>query len=230
MALNPLLRSQKNDVFAAVQTAKMDPADFDWTDRRSKFRPQVFVPVLVHLHSDSYFQFDTHPAQGVRWVIFSPGNGKHEESEGAGRWDRVITLVHFWLSLLIRELSQPDLWASIGTEKTLIANVKPGVPDEPFSKDDVKRIEKSIEEIKQYLASTQNLTAEQLKFANARLTYLAGAAQGVGRKDWVLQAVGTLTTIVIGAAFAPPDAHELFRVAGQMLNWIVNHRLFLPLS
>ncbi len=229
MTLNPLLPSQKNEVFAAVQTAKLDPAEFEWADYRSRFKRDLYVPILLHKTSNYFFQFDTHPSRG-RHVFFSPGDGKHEENQGAEKWEQVRPFVHYWLARLKQEVSQPDLWASIGTEKALVVNVQPGTSDEPFNQDEIKRIENSIEEIKRYLASTQNLTAEQLRFTNARLTYLAEAAQRMGRKDWVLLAVGTLTNIVIGAAFAPPAAHELFRVAGEMLNWIVHHRLFLPLS
>jgi hypothetical protein len=60
----------------------------------------------------------------------------------------------------------------------------------------------------------------QLRFINARLAYLEDASKRLGRKDWMTIAVGIVTNIVVGAAFAPDTARELFRMAGQLFGWI----------
>ena len=217
-------------MFSVVQKVGMNPSEFEWAERPSRFRPQHPAPVLVHSSSSHYFQFDVHPREG-QCVFFTPGVGKYEESQIVGGWERMAPYIYTWLNLLKAEVSQPDMWESLASEKRLITNVQPGKPDDlPFNEDEIKRIDKSLLEIKEYLGSTQNLSEQQMKIIDARLRYLGEAAQRMGRKDWGLLVVGVLTNIAISAAFTPSTSHELFRFTGQVLDWVFRHRLFLPLS
>ena len=229
MVGNPLLRSQKNNVFAVIQSAGLNPSDFAWVEWGSRFGGGYTVPVLLHSSSGYSFQFDRHPQKG-QCVSFSPGDGKFEESEIVSQWYQVVDRLEYWLKCLEAEVTQPELWETIVSEKRLITNVQPGASDDaPFNRDELKRIDKSLGEMKLYLASTQNLNEQQTRIVNARLDYLGEAARRMGRKDWIVLVTGVLTNIAVSAAFAPSTTHELFRFAGQVLNWIFSHKLFLPM-
>jgi hypothetical protein len=75
---------------------------------------------------------------------------------------------------------------------------------------------------------TVELSADQLKFIDARLGHLKDAAGRLGRKDWTTLAMGALTSIIIGAALPPDSARELFSLAGRLLAWIVEVARALP--
>jgi len=53
-----LLRSQQNEVFAAIQAEGLNPAEFDWSTRFSPTSPGVEVPVLTHKPSAATYIFD----------------------------------------------------------------------------------------------------------------------------------------------------------------------------
>ncbi len=227
MAANRLFKTQKNEVFAFIQKAALDPAEFNWEERPSRFGLHDGVPTLVHASSSHYFKFDLSP-EG-HFVEFTPGKDKFVGWNHPGSWNSLIPYFCDWLSHLREELGAPNLWESIASEKRLMANVQSGkAEDIPFDNNEIKRIEKSLIEIKQYLATTQGLNERQLKIVDARLGYLEGAAQRMGRKDWIMLATGVFTNIAVTAALTPDIARELFQFAGQMLGWILDHRLFLP--
>jgi hypothetical protein len=46
------------------------------------------------------------------------------------------------------------------------------------------------------------------------------ASERMGRKDWMNLALGTLSSIIVTAAFPADVAKALFRAAGDALTWL----------
>lgn len=184
---------------------------------------------LTHEPSGYYFEFRFDGDFDLQYVTFSPGLGKLFGEERVGAWPPARDALKIWAEVLSLELNEIDLWASIASEKTLMVSVgASSAPDSQFDSAEQQRIQKALNEIREYLISTQNLAVDQQEVIAARLAYLEGASRRLGRKDWVIVTIGVLTNIIVTAGFGPTQAHELIQFAGKVLGWVVEHKLFLP--
>ena len=90
----------------------------------------------------------------------------------------------------------------------------------PFLPEELERIAQSIDQIKTSISNRSDVTAEQLRYLSEKLDEMQEASERLGRKDWINYALGTLTSVVITAAFDPAAAKALLRAAGLALSWV----------
>ena len=90
----------------------------------------------------------------------------------------------------------------------------------PFLPEELERIATSIDQIRSAMRTRADLSSEQLRYLSDRLEEMRQASERLGRKDWVNLAVGTLTSIVVSAAFDPAAARTLLQAAGTALSWV----------
>ena len=222
----PILRSQANEIFGILQSAGLRPTEFAW---KHSYLGGTPASRLTHGPSDYYFEFEFDGDFDLQYVTFSPAVGKLVGQERVRTWSNARDFVRIWAEVLSLELSEIDLWESIATEKVLNVKVEASpVEDTPFDPVEQQRIRANLNEIKEYLESTQQLDDEQREVVTARLAYLEDASTRLGRKDWVLVAIGVITNIIVTGSFSPTQAHELLQFAGRVLGWVVAHKLLLP--
>lgn len=226
MADRGILRSQANEILGLLQEAGLIPSDFRWEDRESTFPKNGTVSALVHRPTGYYFKFD-YSDQG-HWAEFSPGEDKIVDVQHPGSWKFQRGYAELWVKALAREVNEPDLWESIASESLLVAAADRTEDTGAFSAEERLKIRESLAEIRQYCLQALALSQEQARVITTRLDYLASAAERMSRKDWLLLAAGVLMNIVVAAAFTPSLTRELFRFAGQALQWVVGERLMLP--
>ena len=115
-----------------------------------------------------------------------------------------------------------------------IAGIRAGFVEQdgsnlPFSADEIRRIAVSVDEIHVAAQTRNDVTPEQLDLLRRKLDEMTEAASHLGRRDWINLAVGTLTNIVVAAAFESGFARFLFRTAGAALQWLFGGSMkFLP--
>jgi len=222
-----LLRSQRNEIFRAVQSVGLDPSSFVWQSQISKRTAELSISVLIHGSTQYYFLFDY--LNKKEYAEYSPGDYKHKEEQYPGTWPWQIKYVHNWLTYLVREIGEPDLWAAIQQEGGVVGASSISLTDNSmFSAEEKDNIRNGLEEIYNFLLKTHHISEQQSIFLKERLDYLQEASGRFGRKDWKVLAAGVLTNIAIGAMFAPEAARELFRITGQVLGWIFTQAHVLP--
>lgn len=226
----PLLKWQRNEVFEAIQTLGLNPREFEWIERevtRGNNKSRL-SPVLVHQPTEYYYAF-YEEEDGTHWPVYSPG----PESLvlylnlGTQGWQHKITNINRWLDYLKREVEAPDLWEALSQDLKFI-DAASDLEDTPFSQQELTYISSALKEIKEYIVSTQNLTSDKLTYIESRLDYLEKSSKRQGRQAWIHTTIGVLFTIVVGAAFAPDAARDLFRFAANALSQIINSPLLLP--
>ena len=123
----------------------------------------------------------------------------------------------------------------------LVSQVSPRSPglalglltDDPtnsaFSSDELQKITESIEKLKMHLDITKLFAPEQLRLLADKLVEIEAASQRLGRKDWIMYAAGTLTTICVSAALAPDQTRALFEFANAAFEWLFGTALVLLL-
>lgn len=185
---------------------------------------------LVHRPSSYYYVFNIDDDNS--WLPeFSPGSEAELfiSDSDLDNWKDKLTSIQAWLRYLKREMEAPDLWAAISNEETLAeAASSEEMEDTPFTPEEVKYLSGAMKEIREYIASTQNLSPEIQSFVNDRINYLEESSKRQGRKAWIHTTIGVLFTIIIGAAFSPSAARELFQFAGSVLAQILKSQRLLP--
>ena len=77
------------------------------------------------------------------------------------------------------------------------------------------------------MSARTNLAPEQLELLSRKLDEVAAASGRLGRKDWIMFAVGNLTNVVLSAALPPEDAKALFVSMNEALGWVFENALRL---
>lgn len=127
-----------------------------------------------------------------------------------------------WAGFLKREISVPDLWASMQTEREFMSGGPSTAANTPFDRSEKERISKSLSEIRGFLESTQKLSDAQMADVSSRLAHLEEAVNRVGRKDWLAIAYGTLVNIAFTAALSTEQAKAFIHYATTSLGWLID--------
>jgi hypothetical protein len=96
-----------------------------------------------------------------------------------------------------------------------------------FASDETAKIAKGLASVAARMAVRPDVTSQQLAMLNSKLEEITEASARLGRKDWILFAAGTLTNLIVGAAFAPEAAKALFSALNTELSWVFQNALRL---
>src|SRR5437867_9492797 len=160
---------QRNDLFMVVEEIGFDPTEFEWRRADAEwagFDKFQTVPALVHKPTSKVFLLALMPGgapnhmRGGPWGVYStPGeDGPHEQKEYIS-WDTVREEARQWL-YRIREDSGPDLWA-LAVEQRRLLGAGEGLPNTPFTPEERKRLFATLDQLRDDIAKTQQLGAEQ---------------------------------------------------------------------
>jgi hypothetical protein len=92
----------------------------------------------------------------------------------------------------------------------------------PFTSAELVRIATSFQQIQRILSERSDVSPEQLDFVSRKLDDVQRVAEKLGRKDWINLVLGTLSSIVVSAAFSDPVRSALFQTAGAALSWLIS--------
>jgi hypothetical protein len=97
----------------------------------------------------------------------------------------------------------------------------------PFGSDETTRISEGLAKVAMAMAGRKDVAPQQLSLLRAKLEEIAVASARLGRKDWIMFAAGTLTNVIVGAAFSPDAAKALFAALNAELAWVFQNGLRL---
>jgi hypothetical protein len=135
-----------------------------------------------------------------------------------------------WLEELKKEVDAPDLWSSVGKEKTLsLAASSPDIENRPFTEAEQKFIAAKLDELKGYVLEGQQFSAKQAGYVEREFVYLKESSRRFGRNDWLRVLLSVLIGQAINLALSPEKARGLLVLAGTTFQslWGTIHG-FLP--
>jgi hypothetical protein len=196
-----LQKFQRNQIFEAIQAARLDPGQFDLMDSESEFR-------IKHKWSDSYFIVNRQSAHYVGQSLVGDGA---VWPTGPVSWESLLARISRWLEEVKRDLDTPDLWAELQREARLLG-ADPSVVTEntPFTADEQREIARRLEEAARHVRATHLLSMAQMQVLDEKVDYLAKASSRLGRKDWLIMSLGVIFPFVLSAALAPESARTIF--------------------
>jgi hypothetical protein len=201
-----LLKSQRNVILGLVRASGLRPGDFQWDEMILEGdEDRLRVSVLRHTPTSSYFRF------GCNWDEYAPGFSRRTDSRIVlESWDDRFRLVFDWLTYVKREYEAPDLWQML-LQETKLSRVasSPDLTNDAFTQDEKQYIVKQLAEIKTRLISDHRIQLQQAEVIEQGFSHLADSLNRVGKKDWLLLAMGAVVSIAIGAGLPPDVAQDM---------------------
>jgi len=221
-----LLTSQKNKVLQAIVAEGLNPGSFRWVDVRSQARRYADISRLEGPEG-SFFNFDRDP-QSFFLAEYSPGLDQRVTKKTGYEWNN-FRYVNEWAAALKRELETPDLWALVEAQpKDFQALIETQSESDRFTAAELEEVKRGLEEIKEFLFTTEQVSGAQRAMIELRLKYLLDAAPRVGRVDWKNIAFSTFVSILLQLALPPSTAGELFRFVVVALRHVLGGQALLP--
>lgn len=95
-----------------------------------------------------------------------------------------------------------------------------GGQNSPFSSDERNQIKIGMETVLQSIKERADLSPEQFELISRKLDDLVAASSRLGRKDWIMYAMGNLTNVVTTAALSSEATRIILTTLNDSLGWI----------
>lgn len=185
-----------NAVFTAIQESGLGPEAFVWDDSADDI-------CLRHRSSTAYFVFAG--TYGKYVARYASGDDPVMELNSYS-WDAHLDRFRRWVVAVKDDMETPDLWDELLRQTELVAGASDeSLENTPFTPDERAEIARQLNELGQRAKAENSLSEAQSSDLESRLDYLVGAADRLGRKDWLNACIGTLFGYFLAAAL-PPDA------------------------
>ena len=215
---------QKNAVLERITAADLEPFNFEWHEKMSLDSSDIQVSAIRYKGTEYHCTFDLYQRKAF-WITYSPGRYRFLEDHHIGsEWNEVLPYVTRWLAYLKREIEEPDLWARIQNYQLPDGSIpSDDTSNEQFTAVEVEQLERSINEVRGFLAEHYGDNEE----INGKLNYLIESSKRMGRKDWVNICMGALLSLAASQAFQLEHVQTVWNMIKSALSGIV---LFLPPS
>jgi hypothetical protein len=182
-----------------IESVGFDPADFALATTGSRHRSDT-VSLVKHTPTDSYFIFDF-ASGGARLGYWSPAEDKARAGGNFGdSWPHQLDAVGAWLTVLKRELDEPDLWFQPRSRQEVIRAAVDETDNEPFSADEQAAIAEQLGQLETTLIARLP-DSEQQEFVKSALRELIDDSKTSRRRQWAFNAIGVFFTL---ATFLDP--------------------------
>jgi hypothetical protein len=201
-----LVKYQRNDIFRAIESAGLEPREFDLSDDDAEAR-------IKHRWAESYFIIGGDAGHYAGHYVVGDGVDWPYEVYS---WRALMERVSRWLGEVKHDLETPDLWAELRSDtELLVATSDETRENTPFTPAEQKEIARALQELGEDAKSTYALSAAQEQELDAKLDYLVDAAGRLGRTDWRGVFVGVMLSLVLSGALPP----ESVRVTSLWLSF-----------
>lgn len=194
-----LTKLERNEIFRAIAASSLDPDECTLNQNDNEV-------LITHTNSGSTFKF-TFVGTGhvdIYAVQSDVVDGHHLRFQTAYEIDSVTPFITEWAEEARVTFDTPDLWAEMRRSRELIAATqRADFSNAPFTQDEQQQIAALLQEIKKQVSEQFELTNEQMAQVNEKLDELSEASTRMGRKDWLIIALGTIAALIITATVLP---------------------------
>jgi hypothetical protein len=208
-------QGRENQVYKAILSGALDPEDCRLLNRFSKV-------TIIHSSSGSIFIYnhvvelvlstkpdDTRPlttsVYEVSYDITDGGFDNHRIE----RHEEVMSKITEWARKVKEIIDTPDLWTEMRGRKEFIEDVQQSSDNVPFAQDEQGQIAAQLLGNKNEMRTQFELSSEQAADVDEKIDELVEAAVRMGRKDWLIYSLGTITALIITATVAAPVGEHI---------------------
>lgn len=215
-----LLNSQKAELHALLLAHRLQPSCFKM---RGAFDRNGNSDGVGLDYEGSGYSFTIHVRKTDFLLSFSPGEQTVTDSGICQTWQNVTSRFSDWCRYLLRELNTPDPWENLAH----VAHAVPfaaatNAPNTPFSFPELEGIWRALSHIQGQLLVEHAPTEQQREYVKGQIHFLVESSKTMGRKDWIILAIGALVGFVQSLALSPDQAQALFHNFGDAVRGIVH--------
>jgi hypothetical protein len=117
-----------------------------------------------------------------------------------------------WLREIRLTVGVPDYWAEIKRSQDAVTVIqREHFENTPFTDDEQKQIAAQLREVKNQLEQF-TLSGEQVSQVGEKLDELIEASHHLGRKDWLIILITTISPLVVGDIVTPGVTRHIFTI------------------
>jgi hypothetical protein len=199
---------ERNMIYEAIMQTNLDPVEFNL---------EITGETAVISHdSGSAYAFDyvkpTMDADAPYYrILVHVIDGSTRTFTCTTPISSLIPSIKSWAKEAKLVAQTPDLWAELQRSRELIVNVQQtDSSNMPFTQDEQKQIAAQLQEIKKQIREQFELTSEQTAQVDERLDEIVEASKRMGRKDWFIYFLGTITALIITATVTAGIGEHIF--------------------
>lgn len=221
MGIGHLLTSQTDRIHEIAREWGFSSNEFDWQWRAGEAYGfvQSEVPVLVHLPSDFFMAFGDDP-QGGHVVYYTPGSDSRFAAGRKLTWQQALSHVVSWLNSLRRETEAKDFWHLLAERSNLLADGRSSWDNAPFTTEERKRVQASMDAVYEESVRTQRLNKRQTELLLSSIEEIKIATARLGRRDWLMFTLSTLAGVATSAAFSLEVTKALVQATTAAIGWV----------
>jgi hypothetical protein len=211
-----LSKGERNKIYQPITGSGYAPTEFHLEDYGNKVTiahasGARFEFSLVD-KSPGPFNFTPINPRDEYDVEFSVPDGVHKVIKSYDIDTIATAYLRQWLEEIRLTVDQPDYWAEIGDRGQLLSGIQQEPANTPFTQDEQRQIRELLGKIQTELVEQSQLTHEQIAEVSERLKETAEASERMGRKDWLIYLLGTITALIITATVTAGIGENIFTI------------------
>jgi hypothetical protein len=215
-----LLNTQKRQVFDLLQAFEINPHQFEWKVKTSRFGATAISLITSKQRAEFYFAFDF--ADGFYYPYCSPWEGQRECSFQDLPWSDCLRKIETWGLVVQAELNTPDPWKALpGIVATSDIALAADALNTEFAHRETERLAAALDEIKNLLLNHIGTSGEQAALVQNEIKTLLDASERMGRKDWTNLAIGAIVSLGLQLALPPETVKQAFQILKEALTGLV---------
>jgi hypothetical protein len=200
-------KEPKNEIATAIKESPFEMSDFARDEDSTSI-------VLVHKPTNSGATIEYGETYGMPdKFVFTWQVGDEPTTKVRGQ--KLQFAVERWLADIHKDLTTPDLFAEIG-KPPQISSLAEEDDNRPFDAGEQAEIAKWGAELKAHAPEQYGLEGAQLASLEEKIDYLIEASSRMGRKDWIILAVGYVGTTVLDSGVKEQILQGLAATVGHL--------------
>lgn len=207
---------ERNQFYDSIINAELEPAEFNLKDTGNK--------VTITHSSGSTFKFSRRLVKKVYGAALYEYDLTASVAEGRTLIDTVSDIhtvlnIYYstWLDEIRLTIGVPDYWEDMKRRRHLLAEIKQESMNAPFTSDEQEQIAAQLQEVTRKLEKQFELTTEQVERIEEWRNEVVDASTRMGRKDWIIYLLGTITALTIAATVPAGIGEHIFAMVIQGL-------------
>jgi hypothetical protein len=205
-----LTRIERNQIYEIIALSDIDVADCGYYET---------ADTIIFTHkSGSEFEFTVGPSVTIQ--RYYTVNARVFDGEtprmphGPITLDQVVPFILAWATEIKRITETPDFWVEMQRTREMIIEIRQtDYGNTPFSKDELAEIKAQLHSITGQLKDQFELTKRQAERIDEWRDEVVEASTRMGRKDWFIYLLGTITALTIAATVPAGIGEHIFTMA-----------------
>jgi len=217
-----LTKLERNRIYETIRRSGLDPAEFDLEGAGRNV-------TITHTSGSTFEINQRSPVTKIlqymgilgRYKTIAAASDDLDELGTADSIDEIITHLSSWLEAILLSVGMPDLWEEMRRGGELITDIQKANSDNTsFTEDEQGKIAAHLQEITKQLKEQFELTSEQAKRIDEWRDEVVEASTRMGRKDWIVYVLGTITALTIAATVPAGLGEHIFTMVIHALGYL----------